>query len=102
MTILYGSFNLFLVYDFQIVQVYLVTGGTKVGLINTSLTSSTEILIDGASLWTKVGSLPTALYGVSGVSLKNKIIMTGKNNICYRWIFHGNGTIWTINDHPTI
>ena len=51
------------------------------GYTNDKFLSSTEILVDGSSLWTEVEPLPTALYGLSGVSLQNRIIMTGKGNI---------------------
>ena len=39
--------------------------------------ASTEILTHGDSKWTDVGPLPLALYGLRGVSINNKIIMTG-------------------------
>ena len=33
--------------------------------------------MDGASAWTTVGELPVAVPGIRGVSLDNKILMTG-------------------------
>ena len=51
---------------------YLVTGGW-----DSSYLSSTEILVDGAVTWTEVGELPVSMYGLRGVSLNNKILMTG-------------------------
>jgi len=56
-------------------MVYLVTGGTD-GI--TGALTSTEILVSGAESWTEVaGQLPKPLMGLSGVSLNNKIFMTG-------------------------
>ena len=56
-------------------QVYLVTGGTT----GSTYLASTEILISGSDAWSQVGDLPTGpIYGLRGVSLNNKIIMTGK------------------------
>merc|ERR1712126_91222 len=54
-------------------MVYLVTGGGS----GPDLWSSTETLVDGASAWTSSGHLPVAMQGLRGVSLNNKILMTG-------------------------
>ena len=55
-------------------QVYLVTGG-----YGSTILASTEILISGSDAWTQVGDLPTGpISSLRGVSLNNKIIMTGK------------------------
>ena len=55
-------------------QVYLVTGG-----YGSTYLASTEILISGSDTWTQVGDLPTGpITALRGVSLNNKIIMTGK------------------------
>ena len=56
------------------IQVFLVTGG----FYNGKGLSSTEVLKDGDSSWTTVGNLPKAVYGISGVSFNNRIIMTGE------------------------
>ena len=40
--------------------------------------TSTEIFTKGSSSWTDVGPLPYAVFGLKGVSLENKIFMTGK------------------------
>ena len=57
--------------------VYLVTGGWS-GVIDLL---STEILRSGDSAWTDVGSLPSPMSALSGVSWQNKIIMTGSKCI---------------------
>ena len=54
-------------------QVYLVTGGWGT---STKL-SSTEILTEGSQSWRIVGPLPYSVDGLRGVSLNNRIIMTG-------------------------
>ena len=55
-------------------QVYLVTGG-----YGSTRLASTEILISGSDAWTQVGDLPIGpIIALRGVSLNNKIIMTGK------------------------
>ena len=51
---------------------YLVTGGYDHGYL-----SSTETLVDGAATWSTAGELPVAMLGLRGVSLNNKILMTG-------------------------
>ena len=56
-------------------QVYLVTAGYT----GSTFLASTEILISGSDAWTHVGDLPTGpIFALRGVSLNNKIIMTGK------------------------
>ena len=52
---------------------YLVAGGYD----SLSYLSSTEILTEGESAWKVVGSLPSLIGGLKGVSWKNTIIMTG-------------------------
>ena len=60
-------------------QVYLVTGGWT----GSAELVSTEILISGSDAWTRVGDLPIGpISGLRGVSLNDKIIMTGKCVIC--------------------
>ena len=51
---------------------YLVTGGKY----NSNLVS-TEILVSGAAAWKEVGELPLRIMDVAGVSIDNRIIMTG-------------------------
>lgn len=41
------------------------------------LFSSTEILTEGSSGWIEGGPLPSGMWGLKGVSLNNRIIMTG-------------------------
>ena len=60
-----------------VIQVFLVTGGFGGG----NYLSSTEILTEGDSSWTIVGNLPKAVWGIRGVSLNNRIIMTGEQSI---------------------
>ena len=51
---------------------YLVTGGKyNINLV------STEILVSGAAAWKEVGELPLRTMDVAGVSIDNRIIMTG-------------------------
>jgi len=59
--------------------VYLVAGGLNWN--SNYATDSTEILTEGASSWTQVGSLPASMYGMSAVSLQNSIILTGKRGL---------------------
>ena len=59
-------------------QVWLVTGGWDYsGTITTNFLSSTEIYVEDTTAWTYVGDLPVGMYGLRGVSLNNKIIITG-------------------------
>ena len=48
------------------------------GYSNGEFLSSTEILKDGDSLWFTVGNLPEAVSRILGVSIDNKILMTGE------------------------
>ena len=58
-------------------KVYIVTGGQlEIGSTYFKL-RSTEILTEGEGSWNDVGNLPTAVYGIKGVSLLNKVFMTG-------------------------
>ena len=67
-------FSVFMNFHFAI-QVFLVTGGYSNGVLAT-----TEILVEGDASWTTVGNLPKAFYGIRGVSLNNRIIMTGEQH----------------------
>ena len=40
---------------------------------------ATEILTEGDSEWQLTGNLPIGLLGLRGVSLQNRIFMTGKH-----------------------
>ena len=52
---------------------YLVAGGSLGGD-----PESTEILVSGSTAWSLVGNLPGfGLFDLRGVSLNNKVIMTG-------------------------
>ena len=51
---------------------YLVTSGKY----NSNLVS-TEILVSGAAAWEGVGEIPLRTLYVAGVSIDNRIIMTG-------------------------
>ena len=53
-------------------QVYLVTGGYY-----QSYLSSTELLTEGSSSWVAAGSLPSGREGLRGVTINNKIFVTG-------------------------
>ena len=55
---------------------YLVTGGREVN--KTIALDSTEILTEGDDNWKLTGSLPMALVDIRGVSLQDRILMTGK------------------------
>lgn len=50
----------------------LVTGGND-GLP----LASTETLTLGEAAWLEVGQLPSARYGLAGVSVNNAVLMTG-------------------------
>ena len=54
---------------------YLITGGYD----GSSRLSSTEMFTEGQLGWTDVGPLPFAATLLRGVSLNNRIIMTGDN-----------------------
>ena len=66
------------------VQVYLVAGGFYVdeNYVRTYL-ASTEILTNGGSRWMDVEPLPSGAIGLQGVSVDNKIFMTGKSQYMY-------------------
>merc|ERR1712029_1102549 len=51
-----------------------VTGGRD---SSNAFLASTEIMSESGSGWTTVGALPTARHGLAGISLANKIIVTG-------------------------
>jgi len=53
-------------------KVLLVAGG-----YNSDYLKSTETLIIGSASWQTAGSLPNAVRGIRGVSISNKIILTG-------------------------
>merc|ERR1711915_120325 len=50
------------------------------GGYNSDYLKSTETLIIGSASWQTAGSLPNAVYGIRGVSISNKIILTGGYN----------------------
>ena len=39
--------------------------------------ASTELLVEGDSVWQEAGQLRTARYGARAVTLHNKVILTG-------------------------
>ena len=49
--------------------------------------SSTEILVTLAGVWRTVGPLPTAVWGLRGATLDNRVYMTGE---WYTEIFIGH------------
>ena len=53
---------------------YLVTGG-YFGILDRA---DTEILVHGASVWTRAGPLPQGVSGIRAVSVDNSIIATGR------------------------
>ena len=53
-----------------------MTGGWESNLNGHEL-SSTELLVQGAAEWTSTGSLPSPRYLARGVTINNKIIVTG-------------------------
>ena len=57
------------------VQVYLVAGG--ISSDGDYRYDTTELLVHGASAWTKAGRLPLPMGGMQAVSLDNQIISTG-------------------------
>ena len=60
---------------------YLVAGGQN------TLTSSTELLVQGAAAWTEAGPLPHKMYGLRTVSINNAVIATGSTP-CASFFFH--------------
>ena len=61
---------------------YLVAGGKKWP----DHLSSTEILTEGFSRWKEVGPLPYGLQGLRGVSVNNRIFMTGNTKTIYNFL----------------
>ena len=61
------------------IQVFLVTGGYS-STVTGGYLHSTEILVEGDSSWTTVGNLPKAVSAICGVSVNNRIIMTGEQH----------------------
>ena len=57
---------------------YMVTGGYNKKF---SYVASTEIMPASGSRWSFAGSLPSARYGLRGISLNNQIFMTGYTGI---------------------
>ena len=57
---------------------YLVTGGYGEAPGGDYL-ASTELLERGAAQWTEAGPLPSARFGLRGVSLHNTVIVTGQH-----------------------
>merc|ERR1719341_358738 len=58
-------------------QVYMVAGGNARNGFDYSLTASTEMLTSGADTWVLATPLPTARSGLKGVSVDNRVYMTG-------------------------
>jgi len=56
---------------------YLVTGGHDNG---GHRILSTEIMSSSLARWVYVGNLPTAMYGLKGISISNQIFITGGSN----------------------
>ena len=68
----------------KLIQVVLVTGGGVPSTMETLV--STEIFVLGDAAWITLptsGDLPGPRPGLKGVSLDNKIFMTGFSYICY-------------------
>ena len=42
--------------------------------------SSTELMVGTASAWVFTGELPSPRWGLCGVNIENKVLMTGNNN----------------------
>ena len=55
-------------------QTFIVAGGYDGG----SALSSTEVLRAGATEWTTGGALPSARYGLKGVTILNQFYVTGE------------------------
>ena len=56
-------------------QTFLVTGGDDG---NYDDLSSTELLVETDSAWVLAGNLPTPRYGLAGVNIDQKILITGE------------------------
>ena len=57
-------------------QTMLVTGGYD----GSAPLSSTELMVGTASAWVFTGELPSPRWGLCGVKIENKVLMTGNNN----------------------
>ena len=53
-----------------------MTGGEDSNIANHEL-DSTELLVQGAAVWTNTGALPSPRYLARGVTIDNKVIVTG-------------------------
>ena len=53
-----------------------MSGGWESNLNGHEL-SSTELLVQGGAEWTNTGSLPSPRYLARGVTINNKVIVTG-------------------------
>ena len=60
-----------------VVQVYIVTGGYDY-IDYPTYFSSTETLTAGSSEWVEAGALPSAMVGLSGVTLNNQFYVLGE------------------------
>ena len=59
------------------------------GKAGSTYLDTTELLVYGASAWTKAGPLPQAMYGLQAVSLDNQVISTGEfisNHMLDMWL----------------
>merc|ERR1711915_425590 len=61
----------------QMERVFLVAGGAAAGGDSGYELTSTETLIEGGQAWNFQQPLPTARYGLQGISLLDTVIMTG-------------------------
>ena len=57
-----------------------MTGGQEKIFSTYFKIKSTEILTEGEESWKDVGNLPTAVDNIKGVSLFNRILMTGSTD----------------------
>ena len=48
---------------------------------------TTEILVEGSAAWKIVGKLPTAVSGLTGATLGNKVYMFGMKICFFRFLF---------------
>ena len=65
----------------QLVQVYLVTGGSPLS----SAGDTTELLVHGDNSWTSSGRLPTPRTRLRGATINNKIVVTGRDVTIVTW-----------------
>ena len=56
----------------------MVAGGNARDGFDYSVTASVEVLILGADTWTMATPLPSARLGLRGVTVDNKVFMTGE------------------------